>query len=104
MTTTPPPAPDDDPRFAQYIADVGPMQQHPDDLAPINVGGLPVVVAITTLCGLAAVVAALGWAALWLAIGLGVAITGAVIALFTVGTVLVIIGGAVAYAGHHRSK
>jgi hypothetical protein len=100
MTPTPVP-PDDDDRFQQFIADVGPMQQHPDDLAPVDVGR-PVLVATAVLVGLSTVVAALGWAAMWLAIGLGLAITGGIIVLLVVGTALILIGGAVAFVGHHR--
>lgn len=98
MTSTPPPVPaDDDARFAQFIADVGPMQPHPDDLPQIEVGR-PVVAAVSVLLGLAAIAVALGWLSLWLAVDFGVASPAAIV-LLSVGTLLVIVGGVFVYLG-----
>jgi hypothetical protein len=102
MTTTPPGPPrDDEARFQQWIADVGPAQQHPDDLPDVDVGK-PLAAAVAVLTGLAAIVAGLGWLSLWLAINIGAAIDTTVLVLLGVGTVLIILGGAVAYEGYRR--
>ncbi|MGH3985913.1 MAG: hypothetical protein ACRDTZ_01165 [Pseudonocardiaceae bacterium] len=100
MNTTPPPLPpDDDPRFAKWINDVGPMQEMPN--LPDAEPGKPTAAAIALLVGLTVIVAVLGWAAFALATRVGVYHAGATV-LLTIGTLLVIIGTGLAYAGRRR--
>lgn len=101
MTTQSPgsPPPDDDPGFARWIEAVGPMREMPDEVEV----GRPVVAAIAVLGGLAVMVAALGWAALGLAVRIGGANTTAAV-LLTVGTVAVLTGCVLAYVGNRRRR
>jgi hypothetical protein len=103
VTRNTPPAPDDDPRFAQWVANT-PAQQMPapDELPGIDVGR-PVVAAIALIAGAAGIVVALGWAAVGFAIGVGIAVTG-VIVLMLLGTLLVTVGGVCAYLGTRWSR
>jgi hypothetical protein len=97
------PAPDDDPRFAEWVANTEPMPdlpELPDDVDDIP---LPLTAAITLLAGAAGIVVALGWAALGFAINTNTWTAGAA-TLMVVGTLLVITGGAFAYLGHRRPQ
>jgi hypothetical protein len=96
-----PPAPDDDPLFGEWLADVGPIQRHPADLPEVAETVGPLAAALAMLIGGAGIVAALGWAAYGFAVDLDVHDTGALV-LLIVGTVLVVTGGVFTAATHHR--
>lgn len=102
-----PPAPDDDPRFAEWMATVelppGPPGDRTDDDLPDVEISAPLTAALVVLAGLSAIVVVLGWAALGFAINLGVASTGLAIVL-SIGTLLVIVGGSFAYFGRRRPR
>lgn len=82
--------PEDDSHFSAWQREIGPMRELPTEDESISP---PLVAAIVLLVGSAAVLVALSWAALRLAVDLGVWSTTAVV-LLTIGSGMVILGGA----------